>query len=207
MQGFETFLATIEAPKVIYDIGGGTGNYTKIAAHAFPNSEVHLVEPDAGMIASAKTKLAAFNNIEYHNRTFNGFEAAGTADLVVCVHALYTMPDQEERLRDLRKLLRPGGLLYLIDIGRYLDVSDWRSYLFSSIKKTHGIAGALRIFWQGREIAKQNTAIFKAQKQGVYWTNSETEIAAAVAAADFEILQQKPVYRGYSDLLVCRAAA
>lgn len=205
MKGFEAFLAGIEIPRLIYDIGGGTGNYTEIAARVCPGSEVRLVEPDAGMIAVAQAKLAGFGNIKYDNRTLEDFDAPGTADLVICVHALYAMPEQEQRLGDLRRLLRPGGLLYLIDLGRYMNVTDWRSYLFSNLKKEHGLVGALRVLWQGREIAKQNNAILKAQKKGVYWTHTEAEIASAAAAVGFEILRQQSVYRGYSDLLVCRA--
>lgn len=205
LHGFEAFLTTIEIPQLIYDIGGGTGNYTEIAARACPGSEVRLVEPDAGMIALAQSKLAALENIKYDNRTLEDFDAPSTADLVICVHSLYAMRGQEQRLGDLRRLLRPGGLLYLIDLGRYMNVSDWRGYLFSNLKKEHGLAGALRVLWQGREIAKQNKAILKAQKKGVYWTHTEAEIASAAAAAGFEILGQQSVYRGYSDLLVCRA--
>lgn len=205
LQDFEAFLATIEPPHLIYDIGGGTGNYSEIAARVCPDSEIRLVEPDEGMIASAQSKLAAFRNINYSSRALENIEGTGTADLVICVHALYAMPAQEQRLADLRRLLRPGGWLYLVDLGRYMNVADWRSYLFSHLRKEHGLAGALRIFWQGREIAKQNANILKAQKKGVYWTHTGSEIASAATAAGFDILRQDSVYRGYSDLLVCRA--
>ncbi len=205
MQEFESFLATIDTPQVIYEIGGGTGNYTEIAARAFPNSEIHLVEPDAGMIGFAKAKLSAQTNVSFDNLAFEDFDAPGTADLVICVHALYAMPGQGQRLHELRRLLRPGGLLFLVDLGRFMDVADWRRYLFAHLKKEHGLIGALKVFWQGREIAKQNATIFEAQKSGVYWTHTAEEIAAAVTEADLEIIMQKPVYRDYSDLLVCRA--
>lgn len=205
LHDFEAFLATIETPQLIYDIGGGTGNYTEIAARACPGSEIRFVEPDAGMIGLAKAKLAAHGNINCDTLAIEDIDAPGTADLVICVHALYAMPAQEQRLGDLRRLLRPGGMLYLVDLGRYMNVADWRSYLFTSLKKEYGLTGALRIFWQGREIAKQNKAILKAQKDGIYWTHTEAEIASAATAAGFEILRQQSVYRGYSDLLVCRA--
>jgi ubiquinone/menaquinone biosynthesis C-methylase UbiE len=205
LQGFETFLATIRTPKVIYDIGGGTGNYTEIAARACPRSEIHFVEPDAGMISAARGKLASHKNIKFENLALENVDAPGAADLIICIHSLYAMPEQEQRLSDLRRLLRPGGMLYLVDLGRYMNVADWRSYLFSSLKKERGLAGALRIFWEGREIAKQNKAILKAQKNGVYWTHSGAELAAAVTASGFEILRQDTVYREHSDLLVCRA--
>ena len=205
MHEFEAFLAEIKTPRLIYDIGGGTGNYTDIAARTCPGSEIRLVEPDAGMIGLARAKLAAYRNITYDKRAIGDIDAQGAADLVVCVHALYAMPAPEQRLCDLRRLLRPGGWLYLVDLGRYMNVADWRSYLFSNLKKEHGLASALWVFWRGREIAKQNSAILIAQKEGVYWTHTEAEIASAVTSAGFKILKQKSVYRGYSDLLVCKA--
>jgi len=205
MQDFEAFLETIKTPGVIYDIGGGTGNYTEIAARICPGSEVHLAEPDTAMIRTAQSKLKAHRNVSFHNLALQDLDAPNAADLVVCVHALYAMPDQSQRLKDLRRLIRPGGYLYLIDLGRYMDVADWRSYLFTELKNEHGLKEALKIFWRGRQVAKQNSAIYKAQKKGVYWTHSEAEIAAAVTAAGFDIIRQQSVYRGYSDLLVCRA--
>lgn len=205
LHDFDAFLATIGTPRMIYDIGGGTGNYTEIAARACPDSEIRLAEPDAGMIGAARSKLAAHRNISYEALPLENIEALGTADLVVCVHALYAMPAPEQRLEDLRRLLRPGGWLYLVDLGRHMNVADWRNYLFSQLKKEHGLAGALGVFWQGREIAKQNKAILKAQKNGVYWTHTGAQIASAATAAGFEIQRQEVVYRGYSDLLVCQA--
>ncbi|MGP1356640.1 class I SAM-dependent methyltransferase [Roseicyclus sp.] len=205
LRDFEAFLATIEPPHRVWDIGGGTGNYSEILARTFPGSEIRFVEPDGGMIRRAQQKLSAFRNISFDSRALEEVDEPGTADLVVCVHALYAMPEQERRLADLHRLLRPGGLLYLVDLGRDMNVSDWRGYIFSHLKKKHGVLGALRIIWQGREIAKQNNAILKAQKSGVYWTHTEAEIASAATAAGFQIVRQEPVYRGYSDLLVCRA--
>jgi len=205
LREFEDFLETIETPGLIYDIGGGTGNYTEIAARICPESEVKLVEPDVGMLSVAQAKLAAHDNVEYDPRTLEDFDAPGTADLVVCIHALYAMPAQRQRLDDLRRLLRPGGWLYLVDLGRYMNVADWRSYLFAHLRQEHGLLGALRIFWQGRQIAKQNATILEAQKKGVYWTHTEAEIASAVTESGFDIIRHDSVYRGYSDLLVCRA--
>lgn len=204
--GFEDFLGTIEEPKLIYDIGGGTGNYTKIAARTCPGSEIVLLEPDSGMLNLARAKLAGQKNVHFDSRRFEEFETDRPADLVICIHALYTMPAPARRLADLRRLLRPSGLLYLVDLGRFMDLTDWRRYLFRSIRKRKGVFGALRVFWQGREIARQNANILKAQENGLYWTHTGAQIASAVNAAGFEILRQDAVYRGYSDLLICRAA-
>ncbi|MGK7753038.1 MULTISPECIES: class I SAM-dependent methyltransferase [unclassified Roseovarius] len=205
MREFEEFLAEIDAPKIIYDVGGGTGNYTEIAARLCPESSVCLVEPDPGMMQAAKAKLSARKNVTYQNVGLENAEVPEEADLLISVHSLYAMPDPHQRLADMRRMLRRGGLLYLVDLGRPMDVQDWRRFLFSRIRQEHGLFGALMIFWQGRQIAKQNKAIFEAQQDGTYWTHSAEEIAAAVTAAGFDILDQRSVYRGYSDLLVCRA--
>ena len=86
-----------------------------------------------------------------------------------------------------------------------MNVSDWRRYLFRKLKQERGLLGAFQIIWQGRQVAKQNRAILKSQKSGAYWTFTGPELAAAVSDAGFDILKQQTVYRGYSDLLVCRA--
>ena len=205
LHDFEMFLTSIEPPTVIYDIGGGTGNYTAIAAATCPDSIIHFVEPDSGMLRIARKKLSNYSNIIYNVVTLESVNAANTADLLISVHSLYAMADPRRRIAEMRKLLRPGGLIYLIDLGRLMNVGDWRYYLFSHLKRKHGIADALSILWQGREIAKQNTAIRNAQKSGAYWLHDHDDFAAMVAAEGFEILRQETVYRGYSDLLVCRA--
>ncbi|MBV7407490.1 methyltransferase domain-containing protein [Maritimibacter sp. DP1N21-5] len=207
---FKNILPQVGQPEVIYDVGGGTGNYSQIVAKAFPKSAVYLIEPDDGMRHMAKEKLSGLDNVVYIDRPFQEFEAPGEdgprkADFVICAHALYAMPDPHDRLAELRGLLRPGGMMFLLDLGRPMDVADWRAYLFAHLRKKVGLAKALHIFWQGRQIAKQNKAIFKAQQDNTYWTHSETEIASAVEQAGFEILSQKTAYRGYSDLLLCRA--
>ncbi|MBF9060108.1 methyltransferase domain-containing protein [Rhodobacterales bacterium HKCCSP123] len=205
LSDFRAFLTSIKAPGLVYDIGGGTGNYAEIVARSFPESEIRFVEPDPGMVRVAQAKLATRGNIRFETRSLEDLSPAGTADLVICVHALYAMPNQQRRLADLRRLLRPGGLLYLVDLGREMNLSDWRRYLFTEISRKHGVRNAIRVFWRGRPIARANRAILEAQRHGIYWTHSGEEIATSVRAAGFEILRQLPVYRGYSDLLVCRA--
>ena len=202
---FAKFLSSIPAPGVILDLGGGTGNYTAIAARQFPQSTIHFVEPDVGMTRAAQAKLAGHDNILYQTRGVEAVRADATADLVVCAHALYTMPDPQQRLVDMHRMLKPGGLIYLVDLGRYLNLADWRSYLFAHLRGRHGLAGALRIFWQAREIARQNANILAAQKNGDYWIHSAADFAQAVTAAGFEIVSQTKVYRGYSDQIVARA--
>lgn len=203
---FEKTLTDVEPPKVIFDVGGGTGTYSQIAAKRFPESTIYFVEPDKGMNLRAREKLSAHENVVYIEKPFQEVEAPTKADFIICAHALYSMPAPQDRLDDLKNLLRPGGMMFLLDLGRPMDVADWRSYLFSHLVREYGFVKAIQVFWNGREIAKQNKAIFKAQQENLYWTHTEAEMTAAVEKAGFEVMAQKTVYRGYSDLLLCRAA-
>lgn len=203
---FEDALSQIEAPGVIYDIGGGTGNYSQVALARYPDSTLYFVEPDMGMRLRAAEKLSAHDTVTFIDRGLQALEAPAEADLVICAHALYTMPEPAARLAELRDLLRPGGVLFLVDLGRLMNVGEWRTYLLSHMMRKLGVIEATKLFWKGREIAAQNKAIYKAQKDNLYWTHTEAEIAAAVEQAGFEIMSQKTVYRGYSDLLLCRVA-
>jgi len=201
---FRSFLGEIDGPELIYDIGGGTGNFTEIAAKLCPDSQIRLIEPDPGMIEIAKSKLSTRADIIFDTRAMQEIGSLEKADLVVCVHALYAMTNQEERLRDLAGLLRPGGMLFLIDLGRELDLTNWRKFLFRYLFATYGLLGAASIIWQGREIARQNRFIRNAQKNGLYWTYDEGKLAGKIAEAGFEILRTQPTYLGYSDLVVAK---
>ena len=204
LKDFESFLSTIETPDSICDLGGGTGNFAEIAARHCPDSRIHFVEPDAGMNRMAQAKLAGHAKVTYHACAFEDGLAVEPVDLAICVHALYTMPNPRQRLKDMHRVVKPGGTLYLIDLGRHLNLADWRSYLFRDLKARHGLIGALRIFWQAREIARQNANILAAQQSGDYWTHNQADFLAAVEDAGFDIIRQDTVYRGYSDLVVCR---
>ena len=207
IRGLDDFLGTIEPPRRILDIGAGTGNFTEVAARRFPHSEITVVEPDPGMMAVARTRLAGHGAVTFDENLLEDVRVEEPADLVICVHALYVMPGTEDRLREIRGFLRPGGHLYLVDIGRVLDLGDWRRFLFGALAREVGLAKAIVTFWRGREIARQNKAISRAQQEGRYWTHSGEDLARKVEAAGFEVIRQDSVYRGYSDLLVCRAVA
>ena len=205
MEDFRSFLEGIPAPAAIEDIGGGTGNYSMIASSVCPDSRVRMIEPDVGMLAVAERKLADRTNVVYEPCPIEKLETAGGADLIVCVHALYTMADPEIRLRAMAEMLNPGGWLYLVDLGRELDLADWRRYLLGHLIATYGLVETARIAWQGRQIARQNRRIRADQRAGIYWTYAKGELAKKVAATGLEVIEHRPVYRGYSDFVIARA--
>ncbi len=101
--------------------------------------------------------------------------------------------------------LRPGGLLFFVDLGRIQDTTEWTSFLVKSNAKRLGLFATLRILLnEGRVISRANRKIAEAQREGVYWQHSTTEIRDTLAGIGFELDDVRPVYRGYSDLALAR---
>eukprot|EP00747_Dinoflagellata_sp_TGD_P218307 gnl/TRDRNA2_/TRDRNA2_90586_c0_seq1.p1 gnl/TRDRNA2_/TRDRNA2_90586_c0~~gnl/TRDRNA2_/TRDRNA2_90586_c0_seq1.p1 ORF type:complete len:363 (+),score=56.48 gnl/TRDRNA2_/TRDRNA2_90586_c0_seq1:167-1255(+) len=104
----------------ILDMGCGAGVAANCMAAAFPNSQVHGVDPDSTALAVArKDALAAGNS----NALF--LEALGEAfepptgikyDMAVCLDIIHDCPRPDLVLQNLKRVLKPGGTLLIKDI-------------------------------------------------------------------------------------------
>ena len=109
--------------KVIYDIGGGTGVYSRWLAEL--DHEVHMFELSPANVQYARHLQASIEN------PIHSIEVADarsidrpdeSADLVLLMGPLYHLPDQRDRLSALReasRLLKPGGTLLIAAISRF----------------------------------------------------------------------------------------
>ncbi len=206
---YTDILKSCAASKVdlVLDAGAGTGNFSLRAAEILSESRVTHLEPDSGMNLCARDKAQAnhLNNLFVDERKIEGAEFPDEHfDLIVSVHALYTMPKPQEQLRRFAAWLRPSGQAFLCDFGRLMDVADWRSYLFQHLRQKSGLLNTLNLFWRGRELARQNKIVAALQKSGKYWLHTPEEFHAAVETAGFQIVRQELVYRGYSDLIIAK---
>ena len=194
----------------ILDLASGTGNFSLPLARAFPQSLICSVDADPAMNGQTRRKAAAEGLININ--VFEGdlevldFEP-GSISAIVCVHALYTLSDPFSLIRKARTWLKPGGYLFVCDLGRTLDLGDWSRYLFHQLRARHGLAKTLTTFFRGRAVARQNRRIARAQRNRAYWTHTHAEFRAPFEEAGFDISRSSSCYRGYSDLIVARNPA
>jgi len=82
--------------------------------------EINLSDPSPGMVQRARLRLGlchrrlGFAIIDAQAIPFG----ADTFDGVIANHMLYHVPDQGRALAEIRRVLRPGGLLYASTVGR-----------------------------------------------------------------------------------------
>ena len=120
---FRRIAATVAAAglppgALVVDVGSGSGSLARDVAAAAPGLRVVGVDPSEPMVAYARAHVPG--------ATFEvgGVEALpfadGTVDLAVSTLSQHHWPDRAAGYRDLGRVLRPGGWLWLFDVRRAL---------------------------------------------------------------------------------------
>jgi len=101
-------------PEVIVDVGCGTGRLLRRAATRWPDAERIGVDAASGMIAIARqaTPGAKF----YQGAAESLPLPDASADVVLSTISFHHWPDQLQGVREVSRVLRPGGLFFLADI-------------------------------------------------------------------------------------------
>ncbi|MCH8905556.1 MAG: methyltransferase domain-containing protein [Candidatus Heimdallarchaeota archaeon] len=102
----------------IYEPGPGPGFLTKELVAIYPNSSITCVEVDPKMIEIFNTVVtkAEQKNVELINKSVTETDLQDdTFDFVIVRALLQHVPDLDAALRDLHRVLKPGGIIYILD--------------------------------------------------------------------------------------------
>ncbi len=105
-------------PTTVLDVGAGTGTLTRAAVRRWPGARVIAIDASGGMLRTGEALAAEeleppeLARIEW---IAGGAErmpvADGSVDVVVSSFVLQLVADRFRALREIRRVLRPGGLL------------------------------------------------------------------------------------------------
>jgi len=129
--------------QVIVDLGCGPGAITELILERVrdqqPPPHVIGVDPSPSALAKARaaisSKFAEFvqGSAEWLSKLVN------SADAVVFLNAIHLMPDKEQVLKEIRRVLKPGGLLAFNSTffnGAYVEGTSgfWRRWIVRSVQ-------------------------------------------------------------------------
>lgn len=117
----------LAAGERVLDVGCGPGLLAQSAAAVVgPQGEVFGVDLSANMVALAKRRCAHLPWTDFHVADAVALPcAAEHFDAVTCTQVLEYVPEVERALDELKRVLRPGGRLLLVD-------TDWESCVWAS---------------------------------------------------------------------------
>jgi ubiquinone/menaquinone biosynthesis C-methylase UbiE len=145
----------VQQPVSVLDVGCGTGKLLRRAHAYWPEAQLIGVDPANGMIEMAK-------RLTPHATFFTGMAEAlplqdASVDLVLSTTSFHHWQDQAAGLRQIARVLRPGGYFILVDA----SFPDWLVRVFR-VKRFHSPAQLRTLFIQaGFHVQAQQTLAWR----------------------------------------------
>jgi demethylmenaquinone methyltransferase / 2-methoxy-6-polyprenyl-1,4-benzoquinol methylase len=179
----------------VLDVACGPGNFTLgVAAAGF---DTVGIDAYAGLVDLAREKRKAHHlaNLAFRHAdlTRGGTFPDASFDQVVNIHSLYVQPDPQQMLREVYRVLKPGGHAVIVNFTRRV----WLRSTVREVRRREGLGAALRcLLWV------LPNSVFEATRKRVrpqYW--GETEFAAHLKEAGFRVLELRRTFFEGASLL------
>src|SRR3989338_907130 len=100
----------------ILDVACGTGALEELIVKEHPSQSMTGVDISENMLHVAKRKLAAYPSVSFFQSGATDLPfAEDTFDLVVCANSFHYFDDPAASLREMRRALKKGGRLIILD--------------------------------------------------------------------------------------------
>ena len=130
-------LSELSEGSIALDIASGTADIPKLINKKFKSVSMHVTDINASMLALGKDRainenffhncsfaLASGENLPYQDQTF---------DLVTVGFGLRNFTDKERGLKEMRRVLKPNGVLLILEFSKptnsfFSKIYDWYSF-------------------------------------------------------------------------------
>lgn len=111
----EAFVSLLDADWVVADLGCGTGSTAEYLAPAV--RRVIAVDREPAMLDAARQRLASFDNLEFRQDDLADLSIDdGVVDVAIVSLVMVYMPDPQRVVKEIARILRPGGRLMILDM-------------------------------------------------------------------------------------------
>ncbi len=110
-------------PESVLDIGCGTGFFTRLLAEKYKKAHIHATDISTAMVCHTRDqhpKRLPWQR-KYHHTVSNALSLPyknASFDLVASNLAMQWVPDAQAMMREMRRVLKPGGLILFSTFGR-----------------------------------------------------------------------------------------
>ncbi len=101
----------LESPGVVYDLGCGSGNVTRLLAERWPSAAVYGLDNSKEMLEQAMEHVAEPGGIHWLEADIRAWSPAEPADLIFSNATLHWVEDHAALFSRLAGYLKPGGWL------------------------------------------------------------------------------------------------
>jgi SAM-dependent methyltransferase len=104
-------------PGTVVDVGCGTGRLVEMIRHRLPEAELVGIDPSDGMVSVARTRFAGVLGVRIEAGSARDLPLeSGSADVVTTTLSFHHWDEPGDSLREVVRVLRPGGRLLLADV-------------------------------------------------------------------------------------------
>jgi ubiquinone/menaquinone biosynthesis C-methylase UbiE len=108
--------AAISPEAVVLDIGCGTGEFEKLILSKHPKQQITGVDISPKMLEIARRKCQAYPNVVFRAASASALPFSDHSfDVIVSASAFHYFDAPEAVLDEMRRILRPGGVLVILD--------------------------------------------------------------------------------------------
>lgn len=140
-QGLTVGLMNLKPQSRVLDVGCGTGFAVFLLGSMLPEGKSCGIDISAEMIAQARAKVSDDfkGRVEFHQASSDNIPyPSGEFDYIMCTNSFHHYPDPLQVLGEMRRLLKPGGQVVILDNAVDLSRYTWLwDHILRIVEKGH----------------------------------------------------------------------
>jgi ubiquinone/menaquinone biosynthesis C-methylase UbiE len=121
--------AEIPPAAAILDVACGTGELERLLLNDNPDQTIVGVDLSEQMLSQARQKLSGYSNVSFQQAAASQLPFSDQSfDVVVSANAFHYFPGPEMALKEMKRVLKPGGTVVMLDWCKdflLCQVYDW----------------------------------------------------------------------------------